>query len=396
MPFVVTCECGKRMAVPQQRGRGKCVRCGCEVIVSEANTIPLECDRRRNIPMKRSPDCCVKTLVGHSDAVTSVAVSSDGQHLLSGSIDNTVRLWDVVAGTCPKVYEGQFAVRSVCFSPDGLNALVGIGDAMVLTEDDTWDTRGGRLDLWEVSSGNRLPLFQNDSGWAASVVFSPDGRLVLSADSLRNVLRLWSTSTGECIRTFHGHSGWVSSVAFSPDGRSILSGGNDKTVRLWDTHSGACLRVFEDDDPIQAVAFLPDGRHILTGDGFERRLEDELAEDGSFLTEDELVVERRGVARMRCLSSMECRTFQGHAARVASVAGSSDGLYLLSGSDDKTVKLWDISSGVCLCTFDGHEGAVTSVAFSPDCTYVVSASRDATVRVWTLDRKTFRKAKTRK
>jgi len=70
---------------------------------------------------------------------------------------------------------------------------------------------------------------------------------------------------------------------------------------------------------------------------------------------------------------------------VNSVCLSSDGRHALSGSDDRTVKLWDVATGRCLRTFEGHTGRVNCVALSADCRYALSGSSDCTIKVWALD-----------
>ena len=82
---------------------------------------------------------------------------------------------------------------------------------------------------------------------------------------------------------------------------------------------------------------------------------------------------------MRCI-----RTFEGHKDDVYSVSFSPDGRYAISGSEDYTLKLWDVASGECIRTFEGHEMGVYSVSFSPDGRYVISGSLDETLKLWDI------------
>ena len=80
---------------------------------------------------------------------------------------------------------------------------------------------------------------------------------------------------------------------------------------------------------------------------------------------------------------MEClQTLEGHFKWVQSVSFSPDGTKIASGSGDKTVKVWDVTSGDCLQTLEGHASSVDSVSFSPDGTKVASGSRDRTAKLW--------------
>jgi hypothetical protein len=150
----------------------------------------------------------------------------------------------------------------------------------------------------------------------SSVAFSPDGKLVLSGGDKR--LKLWNIDTGECLRTFKGHTKKVNSVSFSHDGKFALSGSGDNTLKLWDIDTGECLR-----------------------------------------------------------------TFEGHTYEVESVTFSPDGKLALSGGDceDDSLKLWDIDTGECLRTFEGH----TTVVFCPDGRFALSGSKDKTLKLWQFD-----------
>jgi WD40 repeat protein len=106
-------------------------------------------------------------------------------------------------------------IKSVCFSPDGKTALSG-----------SWDNT---IKLWEVKTGKCIRTFKGHNDWINSVCFSPDGKTALSG-SHDNTIKLWEVATGQCIHTFKEHTNKVYSVSFSPDGTNILSGGGHEII----------------------------------------------------------------------------------------------------------------------------------------------------------------------
>ncbi|CUS86186.1 WD domain-containing protein, G-beta repeat-containing protein [Candidatus Kryptonium thompsonii] len=193
--------------------------------------------------------------LGHSDRVTSIAFSPDGKTFVSGSADNTLKLWDVSTGKEIRTFRGHSGdVTSVAFSPDGKIIISGSGGLF----DNT-------LKLWDVSTGKEIRTFRGHSDDVTSIAFSPDGKTFVSG-SADNTLKLWDVSTGKEIRTFRGHSGGVTSVAFSPDGKTFVSGSDDNTLKLWDVSTGKEIRTFKgNSDRVWSVAFSPDGKMIVSG-----------------------------------------------------------------------------------------------------------------------------------
>jgi WD40 repeat protein len=296
---------------------------------------------RRLLPLAEN---YVRTFEGHTHTVTSVCFSPNGFTCLSGSWDETLRLWEVSSGRCLRIFEGHTnLVNSVTFSPDGLTCLSG-----------SWDQT---VRLWDISSGRCLRIFDGHTNSVDSVTFSPDGHYCL-ADS-GNMPRMWEISSGRCLWTIKKYRMWES-IYFSPDGRYCLSG-DDRTRRLLDIHTGSCLRTFEGHtDTITSSCFSADGRYYLSG------------------SYDKMV-------RFWEVSSGQCLwTLEGHTGWVMSVCFSLDGRHCLSGSKDATLRLWEVSSGRCLRTFEGHNGAVNSVCISPDGRHCLSGSDDETIRLWEM------------
>jgi WD40 repeat protein len=284
---------------------------------------------------------------GHTGSINSVAFSPDGTHALTGSEDNTVRLWHIESSQCIRVMEGHTnSVMSVAWSPDGTHALSG-------SLDDT-------LRLWQIETGHCIQAMKGHTNAVLSVTWSSDGTHALTGSSDKTV-RLWQVESGQCIRVMEGHSGSILSVAWSPDGTHVLTGAEDKTVRCWQVESGLCIRVVEHTDSVLSVAWSPDGTHVLTG-----------AED-------------KTVRCWQVESGLCIRVMEGHTNRVVSLAWSPDGIHALSGSEDNKVRCWQVESGQCIRVMEGHSDYVLSVAWSPDGTHALSGSSDNMVRYWQVE-----------
>ncbi|RDW85905.1 hypothetical protein BP5796_04230 [Coleophoma crateriformis] len=182
-------------------------------------------------------DACLQTLEGHQDTVWTVAFSSDGQLLASGSFDNTIKLWDPQTGTCLRTLQGhQGLVRAVAFSSDGQLLASGSGDKTIKLWDPQSDT------------GTCLQTLQGHQHSVWTVAFSSEGQLLASGSGDKTI-KLWDpqSDTGTCLQTLEGHQHSVWTVAFSSDGQLLASGSDDKTIKLWDLQSdtGTCLQTLE-------------------------------------------------------------------------------------------------------------------------------------------------------
>jgi WD40 repeat protein len=365
----------------------------------------------------------------HGLGVTSLAFSSDNVHVLSGSDDSTVKLWDAPAGRLLRTFEGHAGpVYSVAFAPSGTRVVSGGRDTTVKLWDATtggllfsfvghsdrvnsvaFSPDGARLlsgssdktmKLWDVAKGQVVRTFRGHSNAVNSVAFSPDGTRLLSGSSDKTV-KLWDAATGELQQTLMGHSAGVNSVAYSSDGTRVVSGSSDTTMKLWNVATGGLLHTLEGHSGVVAsVAFMPDGTRLLSGSSDKTVRQWDAATGGLLLTfgghsdrvtsiavsPDGLLLIVAGSIRSMQLWDANAgghpRTFGDGSGVVSSVAFSPDGTRLLSGSADKTMKLWDATTGGLLHTFEGHSSWINSVAFSRDGTRVLSGSDDKTLKLW--------------
>jgi len=291
-------------------------------------------------------------------------------------------------------------VAAVAFSPDDRLALSGSDD--------------GTLKLWEVSTGREIRTFKGHFGNVTCVTFSPDGRSVVSGHN-DGTLAFWKTSTGMKIRSFKGHHGWVRSVAFSPEGTSLLSGGEDRTVRVWNFATGIETRMFKwrGRSPWwfkNTIAFSPDGRFALCGGGGEIELWNvasgrkvrTITRSGAHIywggsanffafSHDSrfVVVGGLGLDIFEVASGKHIRALQGHSnqelqIRIQSLSISPDERFVLAGSDDGTLILWEISTGRKIREFEKRPKRIHSVVISPLGRFALSGNEDGTMSLWDI------------
>jgi WD40 repeat protein len=182
-----------------------------------------------------------------------VTFSPDGLHIVSGSHDKTILVWDAQTGHQLAMLEGHSGcVSSVAFSFDGTQIVSGSEDKTVR--------------VWNARTGQQVALFEGHTDWVWSVAFSKGGAHIVSGSG-DNSVRVWNMRSGKQLAVLDGHNDWALFVAFSPDGAQIVSGSDDNTVRVWDTRTGNQLAVI--DVPcknVRSLAFSPDGKYIISSD----------------------------------------------------------------------------------------------------------------------------------
>ena len=163
------------------------------------------------------------TLSGHNDRVIDLAFSGDGTYIASSSLDRTIRLWDVTSRQEVDAFSmNKVGFNGIAFSPDG--RLLASADAI-------WDVESRQV-VHTLEQGRQVP---------GPVAFSPDGSLLAVALESQPI-KLWDVASGQVLRTFAEQADDVTfRIVFSPDGTLLAAGVHGGMVRLWDVASGQSL-----------------------------------------------------------------------------------------------------------------------------------------------------------
>ncbi len=290
-----------------------------------------------------------RDLEGHTNHVISIAFKPDGLLLASGSIDNSIRLWQVSNGGLDRTINAGYGngVQSIAFNPT---------ESMLASAiDDRNPEQRFLIKLWYPSDGSLLRTLTGHSYFVESVAFSPDG-LLLASGSADMTIKIWRLSDGSLINTLTGHSYIVESVAFSPDGSLLASGSGDNTIKLWRVTEGSLIRTLEGHSlGVESISFSPDGLLLASG-SMDQSIKLWRVSDGTLI-----------------------RTISAHIDGVTSVAFSPDGVILASGSrlsggsSDASAKLWRVADGTLIRNLGADINWVFAVAFSPDGTRLAIA-----------------------
>jgi WD40 repeat protein len=311
-------------------------------------------------------------MLGRPRGISSAATfSPDGKTVLLADSVEGVLLWRW--GTQSAPFKIPFAGATSAVYASGVRALV---EATNGVEVKVWDVGEGLEPKLLLSLGGSVVNPGGRSEHSINPFYSPDGRYVVAsgetqaAELVAQPSRVWEAGTGRRMPELQD-GGYVVSARFSADGRFMLGVSEDamrkRTTRLWDLSTGLHFAGVERTSEETPLAFSPDGKRFVTSGG-----DSTAAQVWKVPEADE--GEGASVKPLWVLG--------GHLAPLTAAAFSPDGRFVLTGSQDMTARLWDVSTGKLVSVLRGHKGALQSVAFSPDGELMLTAGADEKARVW--------------
>ncbi|KAF9220204.1 WD40 repeat-like protein [Gyrodon lividus] len=281
-------------------------------------------------PSHRMP---VQVFEGHKHWVTCVCFYPDDNKIVSGSDDNTVRIWIRETGLVEVLSGHTRTVWEVDVSRDGKMVVSGSADTTVT--------------IWNRESGETVHVFEGHQYTVYSVQFSTDSKRIASG-SYDCTVRVWSVETGKLAFEPIKCHGNVWCVRFSPNGDRIASGAN--SVQIWDAETGKGPILEIRDSQVESLAWTLDGKHIIGG--------------------------RQGnITIWNSRTGEQLRTWKAHSGWIR-LKLSPTGTHLVTCDwDNKTAFLFDTSTGEQVAALQ-HDGNVSGIAYSRSGRFIAAACHD--------------------
>ena len=289
-------------------------------------------------------------LKGHPRSVVSLDFTPSGDSLVSAGEDETIRIWDVQTSSFLTYFRGHdLHVFTLNYSPDG--KMMASGDGR------------GSIHLRMLESGTRLEL-KGHENHVADLSFDPASRMLASA-AWDGTLRIWQLASKSESQVLLNAGHFMTAIRFAPDGSKLAATNCDGNIYLWEAAGLKSLPGLKQTGCASFLAWSADSQHFVTGGGNASNKDSP-----------------KSVFLWRAGAPNPIKVLDGHSSWPTSADFSPDGKYLVTGSWDGEMILWDFASGTVRHRMRGHTNLVTAVMFSPAGKIIASSSIDHSVRLW--------------
>ncbi|NET24944.1 WD40 repeat domain-containing protein [Okeania sp. SIO1I7] len=309
-------------------------------------------------------DINTKTVINsfntNSGVILSVKIIDSNQILASSLENKTVKIWDVHNCKCLNIFKSQsYHISLIDISINGENLATGSGEKIVK--------------VWNIQTGLFLQSLEGHLSEINAITFS--SKNILATASVDRTVKIWDITTGKCLKTLQGRADFVHSVVFTNKSQIIVSG-SQHTIKFWDINTNQCLSTFfEHKDWLSSLIISPDEKFIACANVGNRNNIIRVWQIDSLTKNNIQEITNHQISH---------KILQGHNDSIWSIAFSQDSTKIVSGSSDRTVKIWSSQTGECLKTFYGHTRPILSVAFSSDGKTIASCGGHSIIKFWDI------------
>ncbi|MEA5593671.1 WD40 repeat domain-containing protein [Rivularia sp. UHCC 0363] len=296
---------------------------------------------------------CLHTLEEHPECIICLAISSDGQILVSSCYE-VIRVWDLSKGEliCQSKHLHKYTI--------GFRLIVNPDLETFITD------YNGCIEISDLLTGESFKRFQ--VRYSAALAISPDGKTLFVGGSIEddNTISVWDLSAGKLIDTLKGHTYKVNFLIISPDGKTLISQVHNYETKVWNLLTYQEIPTFNIPPRqfIDSAAINSDAKLIVCG-----------SRDSSVKIWD--------LITNQIIKSFDIKYTVSRFPESILTTMTPDGKILVC-ADRENMKVWDIENGEEFCTLKGHSSEIRRVSISPDGLKIVSWSENGCMKVWGL------------
>ncbi|BAY85315.1 WD-40 repeat-containing protein [Calothrix parasitica NIES-267] len=292
----------------------------------------------------------------NSGIVLSVKVTHDNQIIACGIKDKIVKICNLNHSELIEIQSQSYNISLIDISRDGQYIATGSGEKIIK--------------VWDINTGLYLQSLSGHVSEINAITFSNTNQILATA-SVDRTVKIWDITKGKCLKTLQGRADFVHSAVFSNDNQKIISG-SQHSINFWDINTQCISTFFKTKDWLSSLIISQDEKTIACAN---------ISNEDNFIR----IWQIDNLNSSKKNYQIPNKILKGHNDNIWSIAFNPDGTKIVSGSSDRTVKIWNSQTGQCLKTLSGHNRPVLCVSFSPDGNTVASCGGHSIIKLWNIE-----------
>ncbi len=340
---------------------------------------------------------------GHSSAVSSIVITPDGKNIISGSFDQTIKIWDFETGDLIKTLDGHAGlIYSVILAPDGKHLLSGSMDVKIwnletgqkvkdfrgledsncymkplsITPDGKYvicsfqddETSTSSIQIWYYITGTFIRKINTE---VYNLTITSNKKYIISAPDEGGTISIWDFKSGKLINELSGHRSSIRGLVVTPDNKYLVSGSKDKTIKIWNLSTGSLIKtLYGHKEGLESVILSPDGKYIISYTGRDTSQKN-----------SEIIIWKFDTGQI-------IQTIEHKGDPIYSIAITLDGNYIVCGTDKGQIRIWKLSSGDLIRIIKGyqkHKYIIDCIGVMDESKVIFTFSHDKLIRTLNLD-----------